>query len=74
MFHTIFYEPLYNLLVVVLTYVPMHDIGTAIIIVTLIVKLFLLPLNISALRTQYLIKRFEPEMEKIKELQKKKEF
>lgn len=71
MFHTIFYEPLYNLLVVVLTYVPMHDIGTAIIIVTLIVKLFLLPLNISALRTQYLIKRFEPEMEKIKELQKK---
>jgi YidC/Oxa1 family membrane protein insertase len=49
----------------------MHDIGTAIIIVTLIVKLFLLPLNISALRTQYLIKRFEPEMEKIKELQKK---
>lgn len=70
MFHTIFYEPVYNLLVVVLTIVPFHDIGAAIVIVTLIVKLFLLPLNLSALRTQYLMKRLEPEMNKIKELQK----
>jgi membrane protein insertase Oxa1/YidC/SpoIIIJ len=44
MFHTIFYEPIYNLLVFVLTYVPLHDIGAAIVIVTLIVKLILLPL------------------------------
>lgn len=71
MFHTIFYEPLYNLLVIVLTVVPLHDIGTAIVIVTLIVKGLLLPLNLSALRTQYMMKRIEPEMKKIKELQKK---
>lgn len=67
MFHTLFYEPIYNLLVLVLTYVPLHDIGTAIIIVTLIVKVFLLPLNLSALRTQYLMKRIEKEMKAIKE-------
>ncbi|MBP6948465.1 MAG: membrane protein insertase YidC [Candidatus Pacebacteria bacterium] len=72
MFHTLFYEPIYNLLVVVLTVVPLHDIGTAIVIVTLIVKFFLLPLNLSALRTQYAMKRLEPEMNKIKELQKTK--
>jgi YidC/Oxa1 family membrane protein insertase len=71
MFHTIFYEPIYNLLVVVLTYVPLHDIGTAIIIVTCIVKGILLPLNLSALRSQYLMKRIEPEMAKIRERQKK---
>lgn len=70
-FHTLFYEPVYNLLVVTLTIVPLHDIGTAIVIVTLIVKSLLLPLNLSALRTQYMMKRIEKEMNKIKELQKK---
>lgn len=71
MFHTLFYEPIYNLIVVVLTIVPLHDIGAAIVIVTLIVKGLLLPLNLSALRTQYMMKKIEPEMKKIKELQKK---
>ena len=70
MFHTIFYEPVYNLLVVVLTYTPLHDIGAAIVIVTCIVKGILLPLNLSALRTQYLMKKLEPQMNEIKELQK----
>ena len=71
MFHTLFYEPIYNLLVVVLTIVPLHDIGAAIVVVTLIVKLLLLPLNLSALRTQYMMKKVEKEMNTIKELQKK---
>jgi YidC/Oxa1 family membrane protein insertase len=71
MFHSLFYEPIYNLIVLVLTFVPLHDIGAAIVIVTLIVKAVLLPFNMSALRTQYMMKKIEPEMEKIKELQKK---
>jgi YidC/Oxa1 family membrane protein insertase len=72
MFHTLFYQPVYNLLVVVLNVVPLHDIGTAIVIATLIVKVLLLPLNLAALRTQYMMKRVEPEMEKIKKIQKEK--
>jgi YidC/Oxa1 family membrane protein insertase len=71
MFHTFFYEPIYNLIVLVLTFIPLHDIGGAIVIVTLIVKGILLPFNMSALRTQYMMKKIEPEMNKIKELQKK---
>lgn len=71
MFHTLFYEPVYNLIVIVLNTVPLHDIGAAIVVVTLIVKGLLLPLNLSALRTQYMMKKIEPEMKKIKELQKK---
>ena len=70
MFHTLFYEPTYNLIVLTLTYVPLHDIGATIVIVTLIVKMFLLPLNLSALKTQYMMKKVEPEMKRIKELQK----
>jgi YidC/Oxa1 family membrane protein insertase len=71
MFHTIFYEPVYNLVALVITILPLHDIGATIIVVTLIVKLILLPINISSLRTQYLMKKIEPEMKEIKELQKK---
>lgn len=67
MFHTLFYEPVYNLLVLVLNIVPLHDIGTAIVVVTLIVKVFLLPLNLSALRTQYIMKKLEGETASIKE-------
>jgi YidC/Oxa1 family membrane protein insertase len=70
MFHTIFYAPIYNLLVLVLNYVPLHDIGIAIVAVTLIVKLLLLPLNLSALRSQYLMKKIEKEMNDIKEKHK----
>lgn len=71
MFHTFFYEPIYNLIVLVLTIIPLHDIGGAIVVVTLIVKGLLLPFNMSALRTQYMMKKIEPEMGRIKELQKK---
>lgn len=70
MFNTFFYEPIYNLVAFVLSYVPLHDIGTAIIIVTIIVKIVLTPINISALRTQYVMKKLEGEMKEIKELQK----
>jgi membrane protein insertase Oxa1/YidC/SpoIIIJ len=45
-------------------------VGTAIVIVTCLVKGALLPLNLSALRSQYLMKRLEPQMHTIKELQK----
>ncbi len=67
MFHTLFYDPIYNLLVFVLTYTPLHDIGAAILIVTLIVKIILLPLNLSALRSQYIMKKIEGEMNQLKE-------
>jgi YidC/Oxa1 family membrane protein insertase len=70
MFQTFFYQPIYNLLVFVLSIVPLHDIGTAIVIVTLIVKIVLLPINLSSLRTQYIMKKLEKEMGQIRELQK----
>ncbi len=70
MFHTIFYEPIYNLIVLTLTYVPLHDIGTTIVLVTLFVKLLLLPLNLSTLRSQYIMKRIEGEMNELKKKHK----
>ncbi len=70
MFHTLFYEPIYNLLVFALTVVPLHDVGAAIILVTCIVKGLLLPLNLSATRSQYALKKVENEIKQIREKHK----
>ena len=70
MFHTFFYEPIYNLLVFVLTIVPLHDVGVAIILVTCIVRGIILPLNLSATKSQYAIKKVEDEINKIREKHK----
>ena len=67
MFHTLFYEPMYNLVVFLLQVIPLHDVGFAIIAVTCIVKGILFPLNMTALRSQYIMKGLEKEMNDIKE-------
>jgi YidC/Oxa1 family membrane protein insertase len=67
MFHTLFYEPIYNLLVFALTIIPLHDVGFAIILVTCFVKGVLLPLNLSATRSQYALRKVEAEMKQVKE-------
>ena len=72
MFHTLLYEPVYNLLVFFLSVVPQHDIGIYIILVTVLVKAILFPLNISATRSQYALKRIDKEIKEIKEQYKNK--
>jgi len=66
-FHTFFYTPIYNLLVFSTLYVPNGDVGLAIIAATLTVKTALLPLSLSATKTQKAMKRVEPHLKKIKE-------
>ena len=51
MFHTIFYQPLYNLLVW-LTGISAGHLGVAVVALTLIVKFILLPLSHRASKAQ----------------------
>jgi YidC/Oxa1 family membrane protein insertase len=67
MFHTLFYDPLYNALVFTINHLPGGDVGLAIIIVTCLVKIILFPLSKKATVTQLKMKAFEPELAKIKE-------
>lgn len=67
LFHTIFYNPLYNGLIFIIGHIPHGDIGVAVIILTIIVKLILFPLSKGAVKTQLKMKQFEPELAKIKE-------
>jgi YidC/Oxa1 family membrane protein insertase len=65
-FHTWVYLPIYNALVYFVDVVPSHDIGIAVIVVTIIVRIILYPLAKKAIRSQMAIKAIQPELEELK--------
>jgi YidC/Oxa1 family membrane protein insertase len=67
LFNTILYIPIYNLLIFFVDVVPNGDVGIAVIIVTIIVKILVAPFSISAVKTQRRMKFLEPQMKEIKE-------
>jgi YidC/Oxa1 family membrane protein insertase len=71
-FHNWIYEPIYNALVFFVDIVPNHDIGLAVIIVTIIVRIILYPLARKAIRSQIAIKAIQPELEALKKKYKDK--
>jgi len=64
--HTVFYQPIFNILIFIINNITFGDVGFAIILVTIIVKLALSPLTKKSIRSQILMKRMEPEMKQIK--------
>ncbi len=71
-FHAIVYLPIYNALVYFVDVVPTHDIGIAVIIVTIIVRLILFPLARKAIKSQMAMKAVAPEIEELKKKYKDK--
>ncbi len=71
MFRTIFYTPLYNTLILISAILPSHNLGGAIIILTLLIKITLSPLQHRTTVTQRKIKDLEPAIRKIKDGEKK---
>lgn len=69
-FHTVFYNPIYNALVALVAMIPGGDVGIAVIVVTVAIRLILLPPSLSAARTQRAMKVLEPKMKELKERHK----
>jgi len=69
-FHSVFYNPIYNALVAIMALVPGGDVGIAVIILTIIIRLVLLPFSLSAARTQRAMKVLEPRIKELKEKHK----
>jgi YidC/Oxa1 family membrane protein insertase len=69
-FHAAFYNPIYNALVALVALVPGSDVGVAVIILTIIIRLILLPFSLSAARTQHAMKTLEPKIKSLKEVHK----
>jgi YidC/Oxa1 family membrane protein insertase len=67
LWHTFFFDPVYNGLVFFIGIVPGGDVGLAIIAAVVVVKIILLPLSIKAAKTQRLMRELEPKLREIKE-------
>ncbi len=67
-FYTILYQPLFNALILLYNYLSWHDLGIAVVLLTLIIKLATHPLTVKGLRSQKTMADLQP---KIKELQTK---
>jgi len=65
-FYTILYQPFFNGLVLLYQYVSFHDLGLAVVILTLLIKVILHPLTIKGLKSQKVMADLQP---KIKEIQ-----
>lgn len=65
-FNVIFYQPILNLLVFLYNIIPGHDIGLAIIIMTVIIKLILLPLSKQSIKSQKSLQELQPKIDEIK--------
>lgn len=67
MFTTFFYNPIYNLLIFILDVLPLQDLGFAVIVLTIIIKLVLFPLSKKSIKNQIKQKELEPELKALKE-------
>lgn len=65
--HTVFFDPIYNSLVFFIDIFPGGDVGLAIIATVVVVKTILLPLSIKAAKTQKAMREIEPKLREIKE-------
>lgn len=68
LFHEVLYRPLFNGLIFLYNIIPWHDFGLAIILLTVIIRLILYPLNQKAIRSQKALGVLQPQ---IKEVQNK---
>ena len=67
---TVFYLPLYNTLVLILSAVHGANVGVAIVLLTLVVRTALLPLSHKSVTSQAKMRTLAPHLEKLKEKHK----
>jgi YidC/Oxa1 family membrane protein insertase len=65
-FHVTVYNPLYNGLVFLVDIIPTHDVGLAVIALTVVARFVLFPLSKRAVETQMAMKKIAPEIEELK--------
>lgn len=66
-FNTVFYQPIFNLLVYIYNLIPGHDLGVAIIILTLIIRLVLYIPSKKSIKAQKNLATIQPEVDRLKE-------
>ena len=70
LFTIIFYQPLLNLLIFLYDVIPGRDIGIAIILVTVVIRLILYPFSAKAIKSQKLLQEMQPKIDEMKKTYK----
>lgn len=70
LYHLIFYRPILNALIALYNLIPGHDMGVAIILLTIVVRLILLPLTLQMLRSQKAMQVLQPKIKALQALYK----
>lgn len=65
-YHALFFNPLYNALILLFRFLPWADAGVIVILLTALVRLALFPLSRKAVLTQVRMNEIAPEIEKLK--------
>jgi YidC/Oxa1 family membrane protein insertase len=66
MFTTLIVQPIFNLLVLIYTYLPGHNFGLSIILFTIVIRMLLLPLLKKQLHQTKVMRKLAPEIKRIK--------
>jgi YidC/Oxa1 family membrane protein insertase len=66
LFNTLLYQPVLNVLVYFYNVLPGNDIGLAIIALTILIKLILLPLSMQSIKSQKAMQEIQPKLEALK--------
>ena len=66
LFHTILYQPIFNIFVGLYNIIPGHDTGIVILAVTILVRLLLYPLTSSSIKAQKSMQDLQPKLAEIK--------
>ncbi|HLD27649.1 MAG TPA: YidC/Oxa1 family membrane protein insertase [Patescibacteria group bacterium] len=66
-YNVILYQPIFNILVFFYNIVPGHDIGLAIILLTILIKVVLSPFFVQSIKAQRAMQRLQPKLDELKE-------
>ncbi|MBI2674027.1 MAG: membrane protein insertase YidC [Candidatus Zambryskibacteria bacterium] len=67
LYHTFFFDPLYNVLALLFKILPWADAGVAVILLTILVRLIIFPLSRKAVLAQVRMAAIAPDLAQIKE-------
>lgn len=67
LYHLIFYQPIFNILIGLYLFLPFHDLGLSIIILTIFLRFLLLPITLYSLRSQKALQELQPKLKALQE-------
>ena len=66
-FHSFIYQPIFNALILLYNIIPGHDLGVAIILLTIIVRFLLYPISKKQIESQKKLQDLQPEIKKLQD-------